>query len=132
MASPKAKLCIVEFTLLGSILTTVDWGNVILMARRFCRPFSAAPSRYLFVGNCGPSVGLDVPSIQSLFANYGPVEVDITEPAKSYVFLTFPAASLATEAMKHFKEIDTSRCFVMHYADVKAPSGPVDTHPVLI
>ena len=119
MASPKARLCIVEFTAWGSI------GNK--MKRRFCKPKSDEPTRFLFVGNCGPAKGLQQEDVERLFAPFGEVEVELGEVEKSYVLVTYQESTQAEAAVRHFTEVDASRQFMIRYADVKPPKQSVKT-----
>eukprot|EP00210_Caulerpa_lentillifera_P001893 g1821.t1 len=88
------------------------------MSRKFRRPKTAEPTRYLLVGNCGPKIGQSGAEVAEIFADYGPVEVDIIDPAKSYVFITFLTAEASTAALKHFTEVDRSRNFIIKYTEL--------------
>ena len=97
------------------------------MARRFSVAKDDTPKRYLFVGNCGPGVGLSRDDVEKLFSPFGPVEVDITHEQKSFLFLTFSSVDQAQAAMHHFTEVDTERRFIIRYTDVKRPKKYVSS-----
>lgn len=88
------------------------------MARRFRPSNTHVPTRYLFVGNCGPNVGLDCDATLEIFAPFHPIEIEHTKDHKSYVFVVFSEIDSATAALQHFSTVDTSRNFVLRYAEL--------------
>lgn len=96
------------------------------MSRKFRRPKTAEPTRHLLVGNCGPKIGQSGSDVAEIFADYGPVEVDIIDPEKSYVFITFPTVEASIAALNHFTETDKSRGFIVKYTELARPKQRVE------
>lgn len=101
------------------------------MSRKFRRPKTAEPTRHLLVGNCGPKIGQSESDVAEIFADYGPVEIDIIDPNKSYVFVTFPTVEDSIAAFKHFTEIDKSRRFIIKYTELARPKQRAEEEVLL-
>lgn len=93
---------------------------------KFCKPTHSNPTRHLFIGNCGPAVGLKENDIRSIFEKFGVVENVCISPEahKSYIYLTYDtvaSASAALSALNGAPAIRDSarRVFVIRYADTK-------------
>lgn len=68
---------------------------------RFYRPVaSEIPSPTLFVGNVGPAVGISAADVSKQFDSYGSNQVDVPDPGKSFLFVTFDTPEVATAAMQ--------------------------------
>lgn len=92
----------------------------------FIKPKNDEPTKYLFVGNCGPATGLDNSSIGAFFKKYRPTEVLIPEKstAASHIFLSFESVQDAQDAVlalsgKPFQELG-NRLLKVNYADLKS------------
>ena len=68
---------------------------------RFYRPVACdAPSPTLFVGNTGPALGISAAAIAAHFESFGQNHVDVPDPAKSFVFVTFDSEQEAAAAKR--------------------------------
>ena len=93
----------------------------------FGRPKSGQATRHLFVGNCGPGVGIDRQALEAVFGQFGKATVIIPEtqqnPKSAFVFVTFECVAEATAALDSLNgNPDTStggRTFTIKYADLK-------------
>lgn len=89
----------------------------------FCRPSVGHATRHLFVGNCGPRVGLSEQQIQNLFSDYGEANVHIPDPDASHVYVSYPNEQQAHAAMAALSDQPVSqagnRAFNIRYADIK-------------
>ena len=69
----------------------------------FGRPKDGGPTRHLFVGNCGPSVGTDQAALEALFQEFGSAKVIVPEqqqnPRSAFVFVTFGGQDEARAAL---------------------------------
>jgi hypothetical protein len=94
-------------------------------AYRFMRPPDARPTRALFVGNCGPAVGLNTAAIEQLFRSCGPrPPADIVVPSEhsSHVFLLYQSEVHAQAALQDALQLhneQNGRKFALHYAIAK-------------
>lgn len=64
----------------------------------FCKPKGPVATRHIFVGNCGPAVGLAEEQVQHFFQNKGAQAVTFptsTQVGSSHVFVTFETAAEA-------------------------------------
>ena len=93
----------------------------------FCRPKRGSATRHLFVGNCGPAVGLTESQVQHYFECTGAEGVTIPVPAagsSSHVFVTYRSiaeAKAVLEALSAKPPAELgNRKLVVKYADVKA------------
>ena len=69
----------------------------------FCRPKAGSATRHLFVGNCGPAVGLTKNQVQHYFECTGAEAVTIPAPAEaasSHVFVTYKTVAAAEVVLK--------------------------------
>lgn len=93
----------------------------------FGRPKGGKPTRHLFVGNCGPGVGIDRQALEALFADFGKATVLIPEtqqnPRSAFVFVTFDCEAEATAALDSLNgkpcPSTGGRTFTIKYADLK-------------
>ena len=78
-------------------------------AARYYRPVGdKQTSQTLFVGNVGPAVGVSALALQHVCLEFGEVDVDIPDAAKSFAFLTFSSTEAATRAKS---SLSTGPCF---------------------
>ena len=93
----------------------------------FGRPKGGKPTRHLFVGNCGPGVGIKRQAIEAIFLHFGKATVILPEtqqnPRSAFVFVTFDCEAEATAALA---ALDGKPCasaggrtFTIKYADLK-------------
>ncbi len=101
----------------------------------FVKPKKNKATRHLFVGNCGPAVGVEEHSIATFFNRYKSVAVVIPEsPAgASHVFLSFASVEDAQIAVlelseKAFEELG-NRTLKVKYADLK--ESTVRSHHIM-
>jgi len=69
----------------------------------FCKPRPGSATRHLFVGNCGPAVGLTELQVHQYFLSTGAEAVKIpgsTQGAISHVFVTYKSVADAETALK--------------------------------
>lgn len=93
----------------------------------FGRPKGGQPTRHLFVGNCGPGVGLDRAAISQIFSQFGPATVVVPEqqhnPRSAFIFVTYPAVAHATAALEALNQkvcaAAGDRLLTIKYADLK-------------
>ncbi len=93
----------------------------------FGRPKNGQPTRHLFVGNCGPSVGIDRDTLTQLFSKFGSATVTVPEqkqnPRSAFVFVTYASSDEAAAALSQLDDKPCSdadgRCFSIKYADLK-------------
>lgn len=93
----------------------------------FGRPKGGGPTRHLFVGNCGPSVGDDKEALEALFGKFGNVSVIVPEhqqnPRSAFVFVTFDEEIEASKALDclNCKPVGSAggRKLTIKYADLK-------------
>ena len=99
----------------------------------FSRPKGGQHTRHLFVGNCGPSVGVDGGTLQQIFCEYGTATVVIPEqqqnPRSAFVFVTYSNAEEASAALSALNDRPCAaaggRYFNIKYADLKKEqAGP--------
>ena len=93
-------------------------------ASRFRKPHPRQPAtRYLFVGNCGPAVGVDTSSLDALFKPLGATEVLVPHPDASHVYVTFRDEHAAAQARLHLASpacgLAQTRHLIVKHADVK-------------
>ena len=92
----------------------------------FCKPRPGSATRHLFVGNCGPAVGLTELQVQHYFECTGAEAVIVPAPAEaasSHVFVTYKTVAeaevvLRTLSAKPAAELG-NRKLVVKYADQK-------------
>ena len=93
----------------------------------FGRPKGGQPTRHLFVGNCGPGVGIDRQAVEAVFAKFGKATVILPEaqqnPRSAFVFVTFNCEAEATAALAALNGKPCAstggRIFTIKYADLK-------------
>lgn len=93
----------------------------------FGRPKGGRPTRHLFVGNCGPGVGVDAEALESIFSQFGTARVIVPEhqenPRSAFVFATFDNEDEATAALLSLNgrpcESAGGRKLTVKYADLK-------------
>lgn len=93
----------------------------------FGRPKGGRPTRHLFVGNCGPGVGIDRQALEAVFGEFGKANVIIPEtqqnPRSAFVFVTFDCEGEATAALAALNGKPSAstggKPFAIKYADLK-------------
>ena len=93
----------------------------------FGRPKGGKPTRHLFVGNCGPGVGITRQAVEAVFREFGKATLIIPEtqqnPRSAFVFVTFDCETDATAALKALNGRPCAstggRTFTVKYADLK-------------
>lgn len=93
----------------------------------FGRPKGGQPTRHLFVGNCGPSVGIDRAAISQIFCEFGPAEIVVPEqqqnPRSAFVFVSYRTAQHAAAALAALNgkasPAASGRVFTLKYADLR-------------
>ncbi len=95
------------------------------MARSFRTPKDNAPTRHLFIANCGVSAGLSEGNVEELFTALK--AVSIQEEKRSVVFATFKDATAACEAAAQLRseqiESQYQKKFVVKYAELNEVSA---------
>ena len=99
----------------------------VASTQMFGRPKGGQPTRHLFVGNCGPSVGIDRAAVNQIFTEFGPAEVVVPEqrqnPRSAFVFVSYPTAEHAAAALGALdgkaNPAAAGRVFTLKYADLK-------------
>lgn len=86
------------------------------------------PTKYLYVANCGPGVGMAMDAVLQMFARFGHVEaVQLAPDSTSRLFVTFAEAAAAAAAKDtwHLKPCPEAggRAMVLNFADVAPPPG---------
>ena len=66
---------------------------------------SNEPSRHIFVGNCGPAVGITVEAVAEVFSQFGQATVDVPDESKGFVYVTFSNVDDAARAFKSSNSI---------------------------
>jgi hypothetical protein len=95
------------------------------MNYRFMRPPDARPTNAIFVGNCGPAVGLDVASIEQLFRSVGaspPADIVVPSQDSSHVFLLYQSEAQAQAALQELSQLhneQNGRKFAARFAVAK-------------
>ncbi|KAK9867667.1 hypothetical protein WJX84_002914 [Apatococcus fuscideae] len=91
----------------------------------FSRPRNGETTRHLFVGNCGPAVGLGEQNCLSFLPEAGHPQVIIPNAQASHIFVTFDDVATAEKALKVLKQLPSvatfGRSLVVHYAALKGP-----------
>ncbi|KAL0051627.1 hypothetical protein WJX82_010933 [Trebouxia sp. C0006] len=93
----------------------------------FGKPKGGQPTRHLFVGNCGPSVGVGQEAVTQLFGQYGTATVTVPEhkqnPHSAFVFVSYANIEEATAALSALNNKPCAqahgRRFVIKHADLK-------------
>lgn len=93
----------------------------------FGKPKGGQPTRHLFVGNCGPSVGVGQEAVTQLFGQYGTATVTVPEhkqnPHSAFVFVSYDNIEEATAALSDLNNKPCAqahgRRFVIKHADLK-------------
>ena len=93
----------------------------------FGRPKGGQATRHLFVGNCGPGVGIDSAAIDQIFSEFGSATVVVPEqqqnPRSAFIFVSYPAVANATAALKALGQKTCAaagnRLLTIKYADLK-------------
>lgn len=93
----------------------------------FGRPKGGQPTRHLFVGNCGPGVGIDSAAIGEIFGEFGPASVVVPEqqqnPRSAFIFVSYPTVAHATAALEALDQqvcaAAGQRLLAIKYADLK-------------
>lgn len=93
----------------------------------FGRSKNGKPTRHLFVGNCGPGVGIGKQALEAVFGEFGKATVIIPEnqqnPRSAFVFVTFDCEEAATAALASLNGKPCAstggRTFTIKYADLK-------------
>ncbi|KAL0030888.1 hypothetical protein WJX77_011841 [Trebouxia sp. C0004] len=93
----------------------------------FGKPKGGQPTRHLFVGNCGPSVGVDQETVTKLFGQYGTATVTVPEqkqnPHSAFVFVSYANVEEAIAALSALNDKPCAqahgRRFVIKHADLK-------------
>ena len=93
----------------------------------FGRPKAGQPTRHLFVGNCGPHVGIERDQLAHIFTQFGAAEIVIPEqqqiPRSAFIFVTYPRQEDATAAVEALDgrpcACADDRVFTVKYADLK-------------
>ena len=93
----------------------------------FCKPRGNAATRHLFVGNCGPAVGLTEAQVQQFFEGTGAQAVTIpalSEGASSHIFVTYQNAAEADAVLRALNDKPaaelSNRKLVIKFADRKS------------
>lgn len=98
------------------------------MSGGFCRPRHKDPTRHLFVGNCGPSLGIDEARAVQIFSPFGPASVSLPDPVKSHLFVSYPTAEQAANALQALNQKACpetgGRSLVIKFADVPREPRP--------
>lgn len=95
----------------------------------YCKPRDpSTATRHLFVGNCGPALGIDASALRDLFSPYGTVErvhlADAQSGSFAYIsFDTVDAASAALAALNGAVPPAANRPLAVRYADVQLPKA---------
>jgi hypothetical protein len=91
----------------------------------FGKPKNNKATRHIFVGNCGPGVGVNGCSIRSFFQKFGATAVTFPDSPEnvSHVFVSFDSVEdakqvLQTVSGKAWKELG-NRALVIKYAEVR-------------
>lgn len=101
--------------------------RVLTLAAMFGKPKGGQPTRHLFVGNCGPSVGVDQELVTQIFGQYGTATVTVPEqkqnPHSAFVFVSYANVEEATAALSALNDNPCARAhgrrFVIKHADLK-------------
>ena len=104
----------------------------------FGRPKGGKPTRHLFVGNCGPGVGIDAEALENIFKQFGTARVIVPEhqenPRSAFVFATFDNEDEATAALLSLNGRPCAsaggRKFTVKYADLKKEPVGVTENPL--
>lgn len=67
---------------------------------RFFRPAPGKPTTHLFIGNCGPSVGVELSDIEAFCAEYGDVIVSQPDASRAFAFASFATSDQASTALE--------------------------------
>ena len=86
-----------------------------------------APTCFLFVGNAGEAVGLPAERVARLCTIQGVVPtVDVPDPTKTFLYVTFKTASLASEARQELIDAENvRRKLTVKYADLHPKASRV-------
>ena len=68
------------------------------MTAPFTKPRDRLPTRHLFLGNCGPAVGISEEAIELCLQQFGKVSVTVPDPTQARVFATFEDPASAQQA----------------------------------
>ena len=106
----------------------------------FGRPKGGQSTRHLFVGNCGPGVGLDRAAISQIFSEFGPATIVVPEqqhnPRSAFIFVTYTAIAHATAALEALNQkvcaAAGDRLLTVKYADLKKDKVTSKLHPRLL
>jgi len=99
--------------------------RLLTLAAMFGKPKGGQPTRHLFVGNCGPSVGVDQETVTQLFGQYGTAIVTVPEqnPHSAFVFVSYDNIEEANAALSALNNKPCAqaqgRRFVIKHADLK-------------
>ena len=89
----------------------------------FSRPTKGEQTRHLFIGNCGPAVGLSEDQCLSLLPESGHPELVIPSQQASHIFVSFEDVGAAVAAMKHLQRApgtaNFGRSLVVRHAAIK-------------
>lgn len=108
-------------------LAAADFPDFGRRTGMFCKPKAGSTTRHLFVGNCGPAVGLTTSQVQDYFECTGAEAVTIPSPAQgasSHVFVTYKTITEAEEVLEALTKKPPaelgSRKLVVKHADKRA------------
>ena len=93
----------------------------------FCKPTPGSATRHLFVGNCGPAVGLTEFQVHKYFLRTGAEAVvipDSTQGATSHVFVSYKSVADAETVLKALNDEPPAelgnRKLTLKYAEKKS------------
>eukprot|EP00892_Ulva_mutabilis_P010783 jgi/Ulvmu1/8077/UM004_0314.1 len=100
---------------------------------RYLRPVEEVTNT-LFVGNAGPAVGLPAATVERMCVHLSPSRVEVPDPTKSFIFISFGTEELATAAKELLSQPGiTGRPLTVKYAKrhPRFRDAPDTTNPAL-
>lgn len=68
------------------------------MTTHFAKPRNRLPTRHLFLGNCGPAVGISEHSIKKALHDFDNLTITVPDPTQARTFVSFANADDAKRA----------------------------------
>ena len=89
----------------------------------FSRPSKGEQTRHLFIGNCGPAVGLSEEQCLSLVPKSGRPQLVLPSQQASHIFVTFEDTGAAVAALRYLQQAPGAATFertlVVRHAAIK-------------
>ena len=97
--------------------------HLLIMSRvSFGRALNNKKTNCLFIGNCGPGLGVQTDEIAQLLANNGVAEIVVPQPDSAFVFAVFPSTLEAEAAVGRLDGRPSpanGRALVLRYSEMK-------------